>query len=223
MKKFTLMMVAALLSFTGVYAQDGASVDTLYYTLVQSGSWSEDDAQTTSSGNTFYRTWVSDDSIVTITFDGFVFDFQNMNADYLGYFNLYPGDITFTCKEGYHVDSLFWQGGAVGAPMSVKLGDETLVSLDTTTTEFSWIEVFDTGGANPFVLTIEGDGAVQMYNNEFNYGFFAVSGSPTTGITGVTTEKKALKDDAWYDLTGRRVATPRKGIYIRNGKKFVVK
>ena len=31
----------------------------------------------------------------------------------------------------------------------------------------------------------------------------------------------AAKDNSYYDLMGRRVASPRKGVYIRNGKKII--
>lgn len=31
----------------------------------------------------------------------------------------------------------------------------------------------------------------------------------------------AAKDNSYYDLMGRRVASPQKGVYIRNGKKII--
>ena len=37
---------------------------------------------------------------------------------------------------------------------------------------------------------------------------------------GRTVEKR---NDAFYDLQGRRVAVPQKGVYIHNGKKVVIK
>ena len=42
----------------------------------------------------------------------------------------------------------------------------------------------------------------------------------TTGIKGVTVE---TANDDMYDLQGRRIVNPDKGIYIKNGKKVVVK
>ena len=45
--------------------------------------------------------------------------------------------------------------------------------------------------------------------------------SPATGIEGIKSQDSQLSD-AWYDLHGRRVTIPtKKGIYIRNGKKFI--
>jgi hypothetical protein len=41
----------------------------------------------------------------------------------------------------------------------------------------------------------------------------------TTGIKLVQAEG----DDSYYDLNGRKVLNPKKGIYIHNGKKEVVK
>ena len=42
-----------------------------------------------------------------------------------------------------------------------------------------------------------------------------------TGIMSV--EKANETSDAIYDLQGRRVAAPRKGIYIKGGRKVVLK
>ena len=47
--------------------------------------------------------------------------------------------------------------------------------------------------------------------------------TPSTGINNVNRDDQNA-DDAVYDLQGRRVTTPlRKGIYIQNGKKFIVR
>jgi len=43
----------------------------------------------------------------------------------------------------------------------------------------------------------------------------------TTGIS--TLERVVIDNEAWYDLQGRRVAQPVKGIYIHNGKKVFIK
>lgn len=42
--------------------------------------------------------------------------------------------------------------------------------------------------------------------------------------TGISTlERVVIDNDAWYDLQGRRIAQPNKGIYIHNGKKVFIK
>ena len=43
----------------------------------------------------------------------------------------------------------------------------------------------------------------------------------TTGIT--THEVQGAQDDAWYTLQGIQVQQPSKGIFIKNGKKVVIK
>ena len=46
-------------------------------------------------------------------------------------------------------------------------------------------------------------------------------GDETTGISRVASE---ISNDSWYNLKGQRIDTPtRKGLYIKNGKKVVVK
>ncbi len=53
-------------------------------------------------------------------------------------------------------------------------------------------------------------------------GYVDFSWGTADGISAVTTDK--AKDSAIYDLTGRKVTDAKKaGIYIQNGKKFVVK
>lgn len=54
---------------------------------------------------------------------------------------------------------------------------------------------------------------------------FSISGiDVAAGISTVNVERSAVKDNIIYDLSGCRVAQPtKKGIYIMNGKKFIVK
>jgi hypothetical protein len=47
-------------------------------------------------------------------------------------------------------------------------------------------------------------------------------GSETTGITTAEVSTQA-EDNAWYTLQGMRVAQPTRGIYVRNGKKIIIK
>ena len=47
-------------------------------------------------------------------------------------------------------------------------------------------------------------------------------GDEPTGISAMT-KNVEVKDNAYFDLQGRRVAQPRKGLYIVNGKKVVIK
>ena len=51
--------------------------------------------------------------------------------------------------------------------------------------------------------------------------FIGIGG--TTGINATLNEGVEMTDGVIFDLSGRRVANPTKGIYIKNGKKFIVK
>lgn len=46
----------------------------------------------------------------------------------------------------------------------------------------------------------------------------------TNGIENIqTTATRTAKDDAWYNIAGQRVSRPAHGMFIRNGKKVVLK
>ena len=52
----------------------------------------------------------------------------------------------------------------------------------------------------------------------------AYDGDDTTGIKEIETEEQdATDDDIIYNLSGVRVTNPQKGIYIKNGKKYIIK
>lgn len=95
--------------------------------------------------------------------------------------------------------------------------------------------------------TVEGDGTIfALANKSQGIGFYKVGDGvkipegkvylkissatnefvgfdTTTGIESIASETPAQRDNAIYTLTGARVSHPTKGIYIQNGKKFVVK
>lgn len=52
----------------------------------------------------------------------------------------------------------------------------------------------------------------------------AIIGGEDDGTTGIKRVDSEVDDDVWYNLKGQRIDTPtRKGLYIKNGKKVVVK
>lgn len=53
-------------------------------------------------------------------------------------------------------------------------------------------------------------------------GYRLMLDGTTTGIEGAPTAG-ADKADTWYDLSGRRVTSPTKGVYVKNGRKVVVR
>ena len=101
---------------------------------------------------------------------------------------------------------------------------------------FADIDKMDYGtyvlSGNKFCKVVEGNegdavtlGAYRCYfqpltNGVKNFGFVE-DGGETTGINNVENEVD-MKNAVIYDLTGRRVTSPVKGIYIVNGKKMVV-
>ena len=64
------------------------------------------------------------------------------------------------------------------------------------------------------------DVVVHNTNGCHLYYIDAVIDNTVTGIQTVTTTKE---NGAYYDLQGRRVAQPTKGLYILNGKKVMIK
>ena len=52
-----------------------------------------------------------------------------------------------------------------------------------------------------------------------NSGF----GGGTTGLDMTTVNRPQTTDGSYYDLSGRRVEKPTKGLYIVNGKKVIIK
>lgn len=60
-----------------------------------------------------------------------------------------------------------------------------------------------------------------FFGNYMGYVENTIDGGETTAIS--TIENGTTTIDNCYDLSGRRVAQPTKGLFIRNGKKFVIK
>jgi hypothetical protein len=45
----------------------------------------------------------------------------------------------------------------------------------------------------------------------------------TLGVTTPLSTRRGAGGEAWYSLDGRKVEQPKKGLYIRNGRKVIVK
>ena len=114
------------------------------------------------------------------------------------------------------------------------------VTADVTDNAFSGtnVQLTDIDKSNYYTLGYGSNGLGLYHPNETtlraNVAFMQAGGAQgvqgyrlmldgtTTGIEGVTTPATD-KADVWYDLSGRRVTAPTKGIYIQNGRKVVVK
>ena len=82
--------------------------------------------------------------------------------------------------------------------------------------KFLTVESAGTLGANKAFLFYSGDQTMPLGAREL-----AISLPEETGIA--TLETKSLQNDVWYTLQGIQVNQPSKGIFIKNGKKFVIK
>ena len=52
----------------------------------------------------------------------------------------------------------------------------------------------------------------------------AVIGGEDDGTTGISRVASGSGNDTWYNLSGQRISTPtKKGLYIKNGKKVIIK
>ena len=107
----------------------------------------------------------------------------------------------------------------------VQLGLQ-LPSADTYTISF------DTPSSEEVVLIDHAEGTQTTLAGGESYTFQAKAGTAegrftlrfggaVDGISETMTGKSA--DDTWYDLQGRRVSQPQSGVYVRNGKKTIVK
>ncbi|MBP5424534.1 MAG: hypothetical protein J6Y33_00470 [Prevotella sp.] len=62
-----------------------------------------------------------------------------------------------------------------------------------------------------------------IFDNFRLYYYGSVSADEVTGVEGAAMESRQTRKGTVYDLLGRRVANPVKGLYIVNGKKIVIK
>jgi hypothetical protein len=84
-------------------------------------------------------------------------------------------------------------------------------------TAFVWVKNAVEIAANKAWLTVAAPTSGQLHAPALNIVF-----DDATGVRPI--DNGQLTIDNWYDLSGRKVATPtKKGIYVKNGKKVVVK
>ena len=116
---------------------------------------------------------------------------------------LKDGVISWTAADGATAYAIFKDGKFLGI-----------------TTESSWT-VEEVAGAPRRAEEPQTTGyTIRAANSRGGFGL-AEDVSPATGIAAIETELGG--DVKIYDLNGRRVMTPTKGVYIINGKKVVIK
>ena len=65
--------------------------------------------------------------------------------------------------------------------------------------------------------------AIELYRSTSPWSSFGSIVPIETGVEQVTSDKSQVTSEEWYTLEGIRVAQPRKGVYIHNGKVVVIK
>ena len=83
--------------------------------------------------------------------------------------------------------------------------------------EGTWHSLLCFGGELAYDITYTGDPATSTVDPEVKYLTSAIHNLPAA----VSDRHPAM--DLWFDLSGRRVTQPSHGIYLRNGKKIVVR
>lgn len=126
-------------------------------------------------------------------------------------------------KEGIQLGNKYVHYNVIRENLTGLWGNKLDVANGTYTMEFATDVYDDYNKENLSVIAFlsRGDQNAHLERNVINSAETAVKQSET-GIEHITTET-AKKNAVWYDLGGRRVQQPAKGIYINNGKKIYVK
>jgi hypothetical protein len=133
-------------------------------------------------------------------------------------------------KQGQFVKGL--NGGQSGTnPTWMIDGNSFQWTVDGVLTDISANEE-TADEAEPVTNNVEG---VVVFSNDITAGDFTLGECPqkTAGIgdprwlygptVGIENVNAGANNDVWYNLQGVRVVSPAKGVYIKNGKKVVVK
>lgn len=82
-------------------------------------------------------------------------------------------------------------------------------------------EVYVVDAVTGFSQTVHDGDAFSVQPNDYGR-YFLVFADGTTGIDDISSVVDEVRKE-YYDLRGHRVQTPRKGVYIVNGKKYLIK
>ena len=107
-----------------------------------------------------------------------------------------------------------------GLPITMELEGKLKVTFPYSVTEETNVYIYggmNTAGAKPFGIkgANSSDSSLKIYSIEVD--------SNSTGIDGVDAENDSSADAPVYNLNGQRVNNVGKGIYIKNGRKVLVK
>lgn len=101
------------------------------------------------------------------------------------------------------------------APMTFELEGKMKASIPYSVTESTYVYIYggDTSTANARGLGADSDNALKIYGIEWS--------DEVTGIESIC--KNVETRVGMYNLNGQRIERPSKGIYIKNGKKIIMK
>ena len=118
------------------------------------------------------------------------------------------------------LEDVEWDGNPHGANVTVTAGDgELTVTYIKVGTDIVLTEAPTEEGVYMVVVNVAGTNNYYGYEN--SYGPYEIYGT-TTGVEELTINTE--DNGAWYTIDGRRVVAPAQpGLYIHNGKKYIVK
>ena len=116
-------------------------------------------------------------------------------------------DIQFNDGNWKHLSGVIVDGTAIGADYNPQGTVGTEYSITVTFSQDVYNKLSQSG------MIIQG--------NNVTITKAVLEGTPVTGITPLRIERPA--DNLIYNLSGQRVSSPSKGIYIQNGKKIIIK
>ena len=199
----------------------GTVVDGIYITLDTEGSGDGYNAsegcivinsQTTTEGITAASASDANDLTVKNQLQGMMFEVPAGQ-----------GIVTVDCQT-LGTRALFVKAGTQ-EPKKVVLATRNTMDVDYNVAEPTRIFIY---AADDEVMPSRGMGHEQeptAYANTNSVKLYAISVKPGegTGISAINSDKLIDGHDVYFDLSGRRVMTPQKGVYVKNGKKVVVK
>ena len=116
-------------------------------------------------------------------------------------------------------EKIEYDGEAHGATVIVPegSGDVTIIYENAISGERTTEEPVEPGLYDVYIIITEGEYYYGI--DETNVGQFEIT-APETAVEELSTS--TMDNGAWYTIDGRRVAAPTNGVYIHNGKKYVI-
>ena len=116
-------------------------------------------------------------------------------------------------------EKIEYDGEAHGATVIVPegSGDVTIIYENAISGERTTEAPVEPGLYDVYIIITEGEYYYGI--DETNVGQFEIT-APETAVEELSTS--TMDNGAWYTIDGRRVAAPTNGVYIHNGKKYVI-